>query len=574
MRQQINLLSLLVLTGLTIFFASTNAAPTARAASPNQTKTTQPQSIIKNFPPGTKISYTTIDGNDAPVSDFLIVGESGQAILPVVIAQDYMPVIYELRIQMPGQNLQTITMQYDRKRKQYDLMGKGFSAFEDFDFGQRKLKADWAGLIHVRDIESPKDNNQLALLSFYPQDASFLAPDRPIIEIQVLGPQAVGGGPTSANVNSVIPTKCGGPYPLSTCRAGAMRQHSQDTVSNYVNPLQNMTKQFSAVMMQQAQIIGSFFDAQLQLAQQRENQKRMAEARTEFQPGEQLCRFGSFTKSLASSSQYANYTSQALSTMAMNRFSNRANTASAIGPGVDSQSRWDVVMNENCDPTSSNGALSSTCNNDNPDRIHRDINYASTMGNALTLDIQGPEGGYGGEAMQDLVTLGQNLYWPNVYNRIGVSEFDKGTEAAQEARRIVALTNVAYDSFARLAGMKAAYTPAEGAGSGDHMKAMMREFGLSDEDITQTIGENPSYYAKLDVLTNKMFQNPQFYTDLYGSNANNVRTAAAISAINSINLQNYRKSLEKTELMNSLILELLLKEEINQHNIVAGRQRN
>ena len=76
---------------------------------------------------------------------------------------------------------------------------------------------------------------------------------------------------------------------------------------------QNMTEQLVSNMMHQMFIIGTFFDAKIQLDTQRLLQRKMAEAHKDYHPSIGMCEFTTNARSLAASKMNAQLTTQAIS---------------------------------------------------------------------------------------------------------------------------------------------------------------------------------------------------------------------------------------------------------------------
>ena len=129
-----------------------------------------------------------------------------------------------------------------------------------------------------------------------------------------------------------------------------------------------------------------------------------------------------------------------------------------------------------------------------------------------------------------------------------------------DARRILAMHNVAHNSFANMIGMKSESQSAVDKPGGVFMKALMREFGLVDADIDKLLGANPSYYAQMEVLTKKIYQHPNFYTNLYDKPANIDRIGVSMDAIKIMqNRDQYEASLRREMLTSLLVEEILAK---------------
>src|SRR5690606_22365434 len=129
------------------------------------------------------------------------------------------------------------------------------------------------------------------------------------------------------------------------------------------------------------------------------------------------------------------------------------------------------------------------------------------------------------------------------------------------------MKNVAHNSFTTLAGMKSRAEPGlEDAAGWSFMKALFREFGLADEDIDDILGEYPSYYAQMEVLTRKIYQDPDFYTNLYDKPVNVKRIGASMEAIQIMQDRDFFESALRREMLTSLMVEEALSHHADQLN--------
>jgi hypothetical protein len=102
----------------------------------------------------------------------------------------------------------------------------------------------------------------------------------------------------------------------------------------------------------------------------------------------------------------------------------------------------------------------------------------------------------------------------------------------------------------------------------------MKELGITEqEEIEKILGKKPSYFAQMEVLTKKLYQNPVFYTELYDKPANVARKGAALQAIGLMQDRDLYNSLLRSEAVLSVLLETMLMKE--QEKIVnAGAKLN
>src|SRR5690606_4894496 len=96
-------------------------------------------------------------------------------------------------------------------------------------------------------------------------------------------------------------------------------------------------------------------------------------------------------------------------------------------------------------------------------------------------------------------------------------------------------------------------------GSAPYTKALIKELGItSTDEIDKFLGEKPSYFAQMEVLTKKIYQNPTFYTELYDKPVNVERKGAAIEAISLMQDRDLYNSLLRSEAVLSVLLETML----------------
>ena len=65
----------------------------------------------------------------------------------------------------------------------------------------------------------------------------------------------------------------------------------------------------------------------------------------------------------------------------------------------------------------------------------------------------------------------------------------------------------------------------------EFLGAVLTELGVPANEVYQLIGERPSYYAQLEIMAKKIYQNPDFYANLYDKPANVARKGVALKAI-------------------------------------------
>ena len=145
----------------------------------------------------------------------------------------------------------------------------------------------------------------------------------------------------------------------------------------------------------------------------------------------------------------------------------------------------------------------------------------------------------------------------------------------------MAKLSVAKNSFNAITSMKAAGT----SGSRDFMVGLLNDLGINGtsggaDNIEELLGPaptggstlGPSYHAQMEVLTKKIYQNPDFYTNLYDKPANVERKKVAMQAIGLMQKFDLYKSYLRYEASLSLLLELAVTDLQEQIELQTGDQ--
>ena len=343
---------------------------------------------------------------------------------------------------------------------------------------------------------------------------------------------------------------------------------------NVLPGLMLMTDQLSSVAMQQTQIIGSFLDAKHQMETQRVLQTIRAQAHKDYQPSNGMCEFGTSVKSLAASERKAELNAHIMSQRAMDRHLGNANTAAAAGREADVANRLEQFKTTFCDPNDNNAGLDVLCESgsqtgaEDQERTNKDIDYARTISYPWTLNIDFTDTELT-DNEEEVLALANNLYGNSVFKRIMPAtklENSETQELYMDVRAHLAKQSVAENSFNASTSMKSAGT----SGSREFLEAILRELGVDDQngppdDTLRLLGMGddndeigPSYHAQMEVLTKKIYQNPDFYTNLYDKPANVERKRVALQAIGLMQKFDMFKSYLRSEANMAVLLELAI----------------
>lgn len=368
---------------------------------------------------------------------------------------------------------------------------------------------------------------------------------------------------------------------------------------NILPAMMLMAEQLTVVAMNQVQIFGSFLDAKHQNETIRVFQKLQAQAHKDYHPSVGMCEFGSATKSLAASERKGELAAIVLSQRSLDRQLGSPNTSGQFGVSLDKESRVAQFRDDFCDPWDQNNGLWQMCRgapaftSATPPpatppttgapaarvRFNKDIDFARTVDNPWTLDVDFTDNTLT-DGEEEVMALAANLYAHDVFERPSAASLSAPTDGRigaeltnvqkvyMDMRSLIAKRSVAESSYNAIVGMKSAGT----AGSRDYLVALLQNLGVvhppspplpggftrpgPTNAIDYMLGPNPSYYAQMEVLTKKIYQNPDFYTNLYDKPANVMRKGASIQAIGLMQKFDMFKSYLRSEASLSMLLEL------------------
>lgn len=350
----------------------------------------------------------------------------------------------------------------------------------------------------------------------------------------------------------------------------------RDWWENQIRPeLQKMAGQIISANVDMTGAVGGFMDGQQINRSQLLINTLHAQAIKDYTPGETLCRFGTGVRSLAAAQERQNLNYVALSEMSQARQLGTRGGSADAGPVMDRKARIDQFKRVYCDPADNNGDLRAICTDganpiSTPRRFNKDINYTRTLETQRTLDLDFTNGQTTADE-EDVLALANNLYGHDVFQRLTDLVFSGkgGNEVNKlrylDLRQIVAMRNVAENSYNAIAAMRG-----RGAtGSSDYLRHALMEMGMSDAEAQRYLAgstsgngaSEPSYFAQMEVLTKKLYQNPNFYVNLIDKPANVDRTQAAMQAFGLMQDRDVYQSLQRQEMLLSMLLEIRVRRE-------------
>lgn len=344
-----------------------------------------------------------------------------------------------------------------------------------------------------------------------------------------------------------------------------------------VEGIKDFSKTLSSMASHATQIIGRFFDGQNQANTELEFQRLTAHAHKDYQPSDLMCSFGTFTRSVARSEHKSQANAQLFNQLLTNNMTGNINSSAARGATIDQNIRIAYFKRAYCNISDNNNQLSSMCRDDAGDigaqdqnRVNADIDYTRTIDVPLTLDMDITNDLEAGTAELDLsdtfydvYMMARHLYWPEPIDWPNTNIAEQKKYVIQELRSLMSMNSVAQNSFTNFVADKTQSSSEIGADGGwNFMKAMMKSFNLSDDDIHQQLGDYPSYYAQMDVLTKSIYQTPDFYTNLYDTPTNVQRVSATLDALALMQMREQFDASMRQEMLLSTLLERRLRKPI------------
>lgn len=329
--------------------------------------------------------------------------------------------------------------------------------------------------------------------------------------------------------------------------------------------LRGMLSKNIQAAINQTTSLGSFLNAQTQNRAQGSLQKGAAEAARDYAVSDSLCRFGSLSLGLASADMGSKAAQLSLASIGINRNIGGSGSIAQAGASMDRAERMNGFIREYCDASDNNNGLALMCGTDpqrsfedipRDARKNRDIDFLNTFIQPSTLDF-----GVGTAAedikpgQQDIISLAHNLYG---HQQLAGRQTDNqlNSNAGQgvylKIRSVVASRGVAQNSYAAIAGLKSQGS----GGSKAYMNAVYRELGMTEAQAQSNLGEQPSYYAQMDVLTKKLYQNPNFYANLMEGKTNVARQSGAMEGLELMQDRDIYLSMKRSEMLLAMMVQM------------------
>lgn len=337
--------------------------------------------------------------------------------------------------------------------------------------------------------------------------------------------------------------------------------------------LQDMTRSFFVVGMNQILMIGSILDGKMSLETIREHKRLQAMAHKNYHVVGGLCVMGSVARGMPNAVRRSEIFQRSVNRWNMARQLGSEGSYSAKDPYNDLQSRYERLRTVYCDPGDGNGGLGATglCSSaamGNATRQNLDIDYTRLIDRKMTLDFGISTSNAPHPDQEDVFSLMANLYGHDVMLRPTKGKLLPigNQESYLDMRALMAKRNVAVNSMSALVAKKVGSKNRQGASAS--LKAALTNAALSGSkefvrshpndlpELEEAVGERPSYWAMMEFLTKEMPQDPRFMGDLMVSPTSIGRMQLAMQSYKSVQKRDTYESLLRSEVLLSLLVEM------------------
>lgn len=338
--------------------------------------------------------------------------------------------------------------------------------------------------------------------------------------------------------------------------------------STYVGGFKKLSDYMRNAFTTHALMIGAFIDGRAQMSAQGTLQKLNARAIKDYTVSDQVCKFGTLSRGVAGTESLVDANKKAFSKMILDRNAQSQATlyAEATQGMVDSMNDFKIKYCEGADENSALSAYCASAKTPADKYFNRDVDYTRGFDVPLTLDVNYTDNTLTDDEEKTL-SLFQMLALQDPQFDASGNAFGKQekTDDFQDLHQSLAIRQLVGNTFSNMVAMKAKGT----ASSGAYMKNTLVKMGLTAADAQKLIGDNPSYFAQMEILTKKLYQDPAFYANLYDTPANIARQRVAIKAIGLMQDRDFLESLKRREMLLSELLELKLRKKADEENLAG-----
>ena len=339
---------------------------------------------------------------------------------------------------------------------------------------------------------------------------------------------------------------------------------SSDYDATYVGGLKKIADEARKAVMLNILAIGSYIDARNLMDTLRALQVSTSQTLVNYAPSNSVCTFGTLSRSLARTDALSKANHLAFSKIMMDRDIQKENTLYS-NAGIGIFSALEDFKKKYCNKKTNGGFLDGYCQSAaaTPDILYdRDVDFTRVFDVPLTLDADFTDSAAATGDKESIIALFDNLskVQPMMSSDGNSWNPRDNSITTQDFRALAAIRTVTANSFGALVSEKVKST----SQSTQYMKDIIKKLGLNDANATKLIGANPSYFAQMEVMTKKLFQDPSFYANLYDGEANVDRQRVAMKAIELQQDRDFLESLRRREMLLSVYLNEKLRISANR----------
>lgn len=340
---------------------------------------------------------------------------------------------------------------------------------------------------------------------------------------------------------------------------------SSDYDNTYVGGLKKMADDKRNEILFRIGALGSFMDGRALMDTLRSLEVSMAQSLKNYTVSDSICQFGTLSRSLALSDDVRYKNRLAFSKIMFDRANQKMNSVYS-DPGATSYALLTDFKDKYCEAVDNASFLQGYCKaaTATSDLLYnRDIDFTRVFDVPLTVNADFTDTNQTNDK-QALIALFHNLALSPYYMASNRKGFDPNRDliTSQDTRAINAAKEVAENSFGALVAEKVKVS----SQSATYMKQVLTSLGASSADASKLIGDSPSYFAQMEVMTKRLYQNPNFYANLYDSAANVDRQRVAMKAVELQQDRDFLESLRRREMLLSVLLEMKLRTEASRAN--------
>jgi hypothetical protein len=350
------------------------------------------------------------------------------------------------------------------------------------------------------------------------------------------------------------------------CNCNSVRNAIMDEVKKHQSWLEtNFWKQnvepelkkaqatISAHLLASNALQGNLLDTQTKLGTMLTRQTEEADIALNSIPSNALCRFGTLSQDMVKRDEATSAKQRALVKASLDRqLYQPKQDQSLMSVTGDLTARYNKFRTDFCDTKSYAEGFKEICSPAKDTSVNLDIDYTRLIDTNSTIQA--------GDAEQAVIPMMHNLFANRIASEsllkaLQNNDTKNAPDSILDLRALIAKRSVAENSFQAIVARRSEGTEK----AAEHMKALLKAMGISeDSEVVKYIGAKPSYHAQMELLTKRLYQDDDFYKNLMDNPSNVSRQYAAMQSFGLMQQRDIYDSIQRAELILSLIVEMEL----------------